>query len=308
MQLGIGLSFGFVGHLVGRLVGHRAQITHVGIVLVNPPIETVPRGTYLWETTSELGDRGERAVGVRLTRIDSIDVSSRRVYVRRCAAIIDEAGLREVYRDVYLRPYDMCVSEWLTGEMRRLSGRGGLGGLGGLGGPGDPGDLGGLGDVGHGRWCSAFVAYVLTRLGWLSSESAHAARPSDLSSTGAAALGWCDVEPYGADVHVSTEEWGRTVARRVPTFDDHRACLAKGAASRLASRGVPVARRPTDMQAHFCVTVDREVRVSVPATEANRARFDAREPLHYAITHGGESGPCTEESLLECIQSILRAP
>jgi hypothetical protein len=224
--------------------------------------------------------------------------------VRRCAAIIDEAGLREVYRDVYLRPYDMCVSEWLTGEMRRLNGRGGRAGL------GDLGDLGGRGDLGHGRWCSAFVGYVLTRLDLLSCESAewHAFRPSDLSSTGAAALGWCDTEPYGADVPVSTEEWGRMVARRVPTFDDHRACLAKGAASRLASNGVPVARQPTDMQTHFRVTVDREVRVSVPATEANRARFDAREPLHYAITQGGESGPCTEESLLESIQSILRAP
>ena len=287
--------------------GHRAQITHVGIVLVNPPIDTVPRGTYLWETASEPGDR-RGAVGVRLTRIASIDVSSRRVFVRRCAATIDEAGLREVYRDVHLRPYDMCVSEWLTGETRRLSDRGGLG------------DLGDLGDV---RWCSAFVVYVLTRLGLLSwAESAPtvtpvpavlAVRPSDLSSTGAAAarLGWCDKEPYGADVSVSAEEWGRMVARRVPTFDDHRACLAKGAASRLASLGVAVARPPTDMQAHFCVTVDREVRVSVPATEANRARFDAREPLHYAITQtsqGAESVPCTEETLLESIQTILRAP
>jgi hypothetical protein len=65
------------------------------------------------------------------------------------------------------------------------------------------------------------------------------------------------------------------------------------------------------MQAHFCVTVDREVRVSVPATEANRARFDAREPLHYAITQpsqGAEPVPCTEETLLESIQTILRAP
>jgi hypothetical protein len=304
-----GSALGWLGHIAqlglgleGLLsFGPRDAITHVAIVLVSPPIETVPRGTYLWETTDERANdpRDDRSVvGIRLARLAAVDVSSRRVYVRRCAATVDGATLRDVHRDVHLRPYDMCASQWLTHEVSRLSGT-----------RSDPSGRS-LACSSDRRWCSAFVAYVLTRLGWLSCADWRDVRPSDLSSTGAAAapFGWCDIEPYGADVPVSTEEWVRMVARRVPTFDDHRACLAKGAASRLASRGVTVAREPIDMQAHFCVTVDREVRVSVPATEANRARFDAYEPLHYAITHGGQAIPCTEESLLETIQAIFRGP
>ena len=66
-----------------------ARFTHVGLVLVNPPFD-VPSGAYLWHSPQTT---------VRLTRLDSVDVSVARVVVRRCASPPDARALQRVHRE-----------------------------------------------------------------------------------------------------------------------------------------------------------------------------------------------------------------
>jgi hypothetical protein len=146
----------------------RSVFTHVGIVLVDPPFG-VPRGTYLWESGFEPvpdPQDGDVKLGVRLTPIGDVDVARSKVYVRACLRSIPDGDLEEIHREAYRRPYDTCVSDWLLAIARV--------------------------DVTPQKtdrfWCSAFAAFVLTRLGVLPSETDWSvARPCDLSSTAACA-------------------------------------------------------------------------------------------------------------------------
>jgi hypothetical protein len=141
-----------------------SAFTHVGMVLIDPPFG-VPRGTYLWESGFESvpdPQDGLVKLGVRLTPIESIDVSRSRVYVRSCLRAVSDAELEAIHRDVYLKPYDLCACDWLLSIARidaepRKTSR---------------------------FWCSAFVAYVIGRLGLMpAAVDWSIARPCDLSST-----------------------------------------------------------------------------------------------------------------------------
>jgi hypothetical protein len=146
----------------------RSAFTHVGMVLVDPPFG-VPRGTYLWESGFEPvpdPQDGMVKLGVRLTPIESIDVSRSRVYVRACLRVVADVDLDAIHHDVYLKPYDLCACDWLLAIARvdaepRKTSR---------------------------FWCSAFVAYVIVRLGLMPQAADWSiARPCDLSSTTTAA-------------------------------------------------------------------------------------------------------------------------
>jgi hypothetical protein len=219
-----------------------ARITHVGLVLVNPPFENVPTGAYLWHVPAG-------AARVRLTRLDSVDVSGSHVLVRRCARPPDAHALQQVHH-----------------ESRTALG--------------------------------AFVALALTRLGWLADTTdCTAVTPADLASA-STALTWTG-ERYGPDERVSPSEWAAMVARRVPLFDDHRACLAKAAAQSLEVRGAKVLH-PVGTEANFAVEGrgGRAV-VLVPASKENRGRYEAHMPLFYELERdGGRPIACTEAELL----------
>jgi hypothetical protein len=228
-------------------------LAHVGLVLVDPPFETVPSGAYIWETAD--------GAAARLRRLDAVDAS--RVVVRRCARPPDARALQDAYREVHLKPHDERLDEWLGG--------------------GAP-------------CCSAFVAFVLTRLGWLAQGTDWSVvRPEDLAASGR--LAWTEAW-YGADERVARDAWASMVARRAPRFDDHRACLAKTAALGLAVRGARVTP-PVDDEPRFVVEGARgRASVLVPASEANRGRYEAHMPLLYELAaEGARPLACTEAEL-----------
>jgi hypothetical protein len=79
-------------------------------------------------------------------------------------------------------------------------------------------------------------------------------------------------DAHGRDERVCQGAWAAMVSRRVPLFDDHRACVAKAAAHGL-----------------------ERALVDVPASAANRARH---MPLLYDLAlDGGGAIACTEAEL-----------
>jgi hypothetical protein len=141
----------------------RSPYVHVGLVLVDPPF-SVPRGTYLWESGYETcvnPETGRNNLGVRLTPISAV-VCPGSVFVRKCTIRVADAKLAKIHSDVFLKPYDVCLSDWLLATLRLDA---------------EPQKT-------QRFWCSAFVAYVLTRFGWLpESTDWSIVRPCDLSSS-----------------------------------------------------------------------------------------------------------------------------
>jgi hypothetical protein len=143
----------------------RSPYVHVGLVVVDPPF-SVPRGTYLWECGYEAcanPETGKNNLGVRLTPIaEAVPPSARNAFVRKCTLRVPDAKLAKVHADVFLKPYDVCISDWLLATLR----------------------LDARPQKTDRFWCSAFVAYVLTRLGWVAEETDWSVvRPCDLSSS-----------------------------------------------------------------------------------------------------------------------------
>lgn len=156
----------------------RSPFVHVGMVLVDPPF-SVPRGTYLWESGYESSpnpETGTRNLGVRLTEIGAA-IGDSDVIVRRCTRRIAARKLTKIHRDVFLKPYDVCLSDWLLATLR----------------------LDARPQKTDRFWCSAFIAYVLARLGWLSDTTDWSiVRPCDLSS-GSTYLSWDLAAAYTRD-------------------------------------------------------------------------------------------------------------
>ena len=125
----------------------------------------------------------------------------------------------------------------------------------------------------------AFVARALARLGWVAEAEWSAARPC---------------AAYWRDERVGERAWAAMVARRAPRFDDHRACVAKAAAHALEVRGARV-DHPAGDETSFAVG---GALVSVPASAANRDRYEAHAPLLYDLALGGAAVACTEAELL----------
>lgn len=139
----------------------RSPYVHVGLVVVDPPFLDA-RGTFLWEAGYEAcanPETGKNNLGVRLTPIAAVPREG--AFVRKCTLRIPDARLSKIHADVFLKPYDVCLSDWLLATLRLDA---------------EPQKTSRF-------WCSAFVAYVLTRLGWLpESTDWSIVRPCDLSS------------------------------------------------------------------------------------------------------------------------------
>jgi hypothetical protein len=99
----------------------RSPYVHVGMIVVDPPFG-VPRGTYLWECGYERSvnpETGTSNLGVRLTTIDdAIGANGSDVFVRKCTLRIADEKLLKVHRDVFLKPYDVCITDWLLAALR----------------------------------------------------------------------------------------------------------------------------------------------------------------------------------------------
>ena len=137
---------------------------HVGLVVVDPPF-SVSSGTYLWECGYEAcvnPETGKQNIGVRLTPISVVLCKEQNIYVRKCKSYISDKILQKIHSEVFLKPYDMCLSDWLLATLRI--------------------------DIKPQKtdrfWCSAFVAYIFTQLGWLNEDTDWSIiRPCDLSSS-----------------------------------------------------------------------------------------------------------------------------
>lgn len=151
---------------------------HVGLVVVDPPF-SVSSGTYLWECGYEAcvnPETGKQNIGVRLTPISVVLSKEQNIYVRKCKTYISDTILQKIHSEVFLKPYDMCLSDWLLATLRL--------------------------DISPQKtdrfWCSAFVAYIFTQLGWLNDYTDWSIiRPSDLSSS-SKYLSWKS-KVYGVD-------------------------------------------------------------------------------------------------------------
>ena len=114
---------------------------HVGLVVVDPPFLT-SSGTYLWECGYEEcvnPETGKQNIGVRLTPISVVFSKEQNIYVRKCKSYISDKILKKIHSEVFLKPYDMCLSDWLLATLRL--------------------------DIKPQKtdrfWCSAFIAYIL---------------------------------------------------------------------------------------------------------------------------------------------------
>ncbi len=151
---------------------------HVGLVVVDPPF-SVSSGTYLWECGYEAcvnPETGKQNIGVRLTPISVVLCKEENIYVRKCKTYISDKNLQKIHSEVFLKPYDMCLSDWLLATLRL--------------------------DINPQKtdrfWCSAFVAYIFTQLGWLNDDTDWSIiRPCDLSSS-SKYLSWKS-KVYGVD-------------------------------------------------------------------------------------------------------------
>jgi len=152
---------------------------HVGLVLVDPPF-SVSTGTYLWECGYEAcvnPETGKQNIGVRLTPISVVlSKEQKNIYIRKCKTHIPDTILQKIHSEVFLKPYDMCLSDWLLATLRL--------------------------DISPQKtdrfWCSAFVAYIFTQIGWLNDNTDWSIiRPSDLSSS-STYLPWKS-KVYGGD-------------------------------------------------------------------------------------------------------------
>ena len=152
---------------------------HVGLVVVDPPF-SVSSGTYLWECGYEAcvnPETGKQNIGVRLTPISVVLSNEQNIYVRKCKTYIPDKMLQKIHSEVFLKPYDMCLSDWLLATLRI--------------------------DIKPQKtdrfWCSAFVAYIFTQIGWLDSNTDWSIiRPCDLSSY-STYLSWKS-KVYGGDM------------------------------------------------------------------------------------------------------------
>ena len=158
---------------------------HVGIVLVDPPF-LVSTGTYLWECGYEAcvnPETGKQNIGVRLTPMSAVisKANDKNIYVRKCKSYISDKALQKIHSEVFLKPYDMCLSDWLLATLRI--------------------------DINPQKtdrfWCSAFIAYIFTQLGWLDTNTDWSIiRPCDLSSS-STYLSWKS-QYYGKDTQYNS--------------------------------------------------------------------------------------------------------
>lgn len=142
--------------------------THTAIVLRDPTfIDPVLKGLYIWESGWEgKPDPQDDKVklGVQITPLyEYLSAFQGKTYVRTlCKGAITPEELVNIHKDVYDKPYDIHIRDWVEALFRVDS---------------------------HPQktdrfWCSAFVSYVLIRLGFLENTIDWSiVRPCDLSST-----------------------------------------------------------------------------------------------------------------------------
>ncbi len=146
-----------------------SSFTHAAMILKDPTfINPSLKGIYLWESGSEPTpdqEDGKTKLGVQITSFHDVFYNyPGKLYVRKLKKGHDQINnqiLSEIHNEIYNKPYDLVPRDWLGAWTRKDS---------------NPQKTDRF-------WCSALVAYILVRLGYLSKETDWSIiRPSDLSS------------------------------------------------------------------------------------------------------------------------------
>lgn len=151
--------------------GTHSDYVHIGVVVKNPQFGEKPlEGVYIWESSYEGTpdpQDGTVKLGVQLTNIDTFmnNYSNAKMFIRKFNdyTLFTNENLEEVHKVVYDKPYDINPRDWISALFRRNS---------------DPQQT-------NSFWCSAFVGYLLTKIGILNSETDWTIlRPSDFAIDG----------------------------------------------------------------------------------------------------------------------------
>ena len=182
--------------------GTHSDYVHIGIVVKNPQFldlekdnDTPLEGTFLWESgyegTPDPQD-GRVKLGVQLTNINDVlkNYDNASFFVRKFNdySLFTDDKLKEVHQVAYDKPYDINPRDW-------------IGAL--------------FGNDKHPQhtysfWCSAFVGFVLTKVGILDSETDWSIlRPCDFAIDGEN-LNW------SSDVKLLPEEYKLLTRKSVP--------------------------------------------------------------------------------------------
>jgi len=165
-----------------------SKYSHSAMVLKNPKWLGLPDGIYVWESTgfthlTDPVDHKKNKFGVQIHTIDEYtkDYGDVIIYVRqapnKAKNLFTNVMLKTIYNDTYGKSYDDMPKDWIEAMLKI--------------GPKRRTDM---------FWCSAFVSYILTKVGIVSSYTDWSMMsPQDLSFK-SSSISW-DV-PYSSDKKV----------------------------------------------------------------------------------------------------------
>tara|TARA_B110001469_G_C9629503_1_gene314700 strand:+ start:171 stop:782 length:612 start_codon:yes stop_codon:yes gene_type:complete len=151
--------------------GTHSDYTHVAIIVQNPTFGEKPlQGTYVWQSTYEgKPDPQDNKIklGVQLTELDDFldHYKNVSVFVRRFSdiSLFTDDKLREAHMIAYDKLYDIYPKDWIEAFVQK-----------------DPNP-----QKTERFWCSAFVGFVLTKIGILQSDTDWSImRPCDFALDG----------------------------------------------------------------------------------------------------------------------------
>ena len=143
--------------------------SHCAVVLKDPKFVSVPPGYYVWESSyngSKDPQDDKVKLGVQITplkRFADEYKKNGKLYVRKLYTDTEicTEDLKKIHDVVYGKPYDIVPKDWLEAYRRTDS---------------DPQKTSRF-------WCSAFVGYVYTKLGFYTKDTDWSMlRPSDIAN------------------------------------------------------------------------------------------------------------------------------
>ena len=145
-----------------------SEFSHCAVVLKDPTFLPLTKGYYVWESTYDGKadpQDGKIKLGVKITPFKEFYkeyTEKGKLYVKKLYTNeeITQENLKKIHDVVYDKPYDIVPKDWYEAYEREDS---------------DPQKTSRF-------WCSAFVGYVYTKLGFYSSKTDWSImRPSDIA-------------------------------------------------------------------------------------------------------------------------------
>lgn len=150
--------------------GTHSDYTHVAMILKDPCFLDNPlEGLYVWQSGWEGKpdpQDNKTKLGVQITPLQEIlnDYKNGGVFVRKinldAKNIFNDKILKEIHKNVYDKPYDIILSDWIKGLIQKNN----------------------TPQITSRFWCSALVGYIYTKVGILDENTDWTIlRPCDFS-------------------------------------------------------------------------------------------------------------------------------